>query len=390
MSVFVVSSLLNYLDRSLLTALGPRIAAEFHLDAEQFGWVISAFSLPYALAAPLMGLLMDAYGMNVVICGAMFLWSLAGAATGVTKTLPGLVYCRVGLGVAESAGIPAVAKAGALYLPPEERALGSATSQIGISAGLILAPTLGVILASRYGWRAPFYLTGALGTLWIPVWLAVARVVKPSYSAPSKTAPAFWDWRLGALMIANVLWMGLYAFWFNWLAFYLVNVQHMSLEEAAWYSWVPPVASSVGAIVGGALAMRWIRHGSSAVPARLKVLLVGALGALLTLTVPLAASPAWATVAISVSIFAVLAGSVNLYVLPVDLFGPQRTGFAIAALGFSYGILQTVISPAIGHLVKLGRWETAYWALSPTPLLAWLLLRLALRQSPAQRDLQVI
>ncbi len=380
MGVFVLSSLLNYLDRNLLYSLGPLICKEFNLDAEQFGWVVSAFSLPYALAAPFMGYFMDSYGLNMVISAATFVWSLAGAATAFTTTLQGLFYSRIGLGIAESAGIPAVAKAGGLYLPPEERALGSAMSQVGISAGLILASTVGVYIATAHGWRTPFYWTSGLGMLWIPLWLVVSHKVKPSFTEKKQKSAIIWDARLLALMAANVLWMGLYSLWLNWITFYLTEVQHLTLKQAAWYAWVPPVAANLGALCGGALAMRLIKRSNDAIPARLKVILISAIGALFTLTVPLATSPAWAVLPISISIFAILAGSVNIYVLPVDLFGPEHTGFAIAALGFSFGMLQTVISPAIGHLVKVGHWGTAYWALSLPPLLAWLLLRLALRR----------
>jgi hypothetical protein len=76
-----------------------------------------------------------------------------------------------------------------------------------------------------------------------------------------------------------------------------------------------------------------------------------------------------------VSYFWTLAGSVNIYVIPVDLFGPERAGFAISALVFAYGLLQTAISPVIGHLAKAGEWNTVVWILSLPPLIAWGLLK---------------
>jgi len=40
---------LTYLDRICISIVGVRIKSEFGLDNEQFGWVLSAFSLAYAI-----------------------------------------------------------------------------------------------------------------------------------------------------------------------------------------------------------------------------------------------------------------------------------------------------------------------------------------------------
>jgi MFS transporter, ACS family, hexuronate transporter len=373
MSVFVLASTVNFLDRTILNTLAPLIRSEFHLDNEQFGWVIAAFSLTYAVGSPFIGYLMDGYGLNLVISVAIGVWSLAGFATGLVRNFSGLVLCRMGLGLAESGGIPAVAKAGAMYLPPEERALGSALGQVGITVGAVLAPFVATGLAIERGWRWPFLVTGALGLLWIPLWLAVSRVIKPAYDSGVTKAQVWWDNRLGVLMFANVLWMGLYSLWSNWTTLYLVDVHHLTLKEAQWYAWVPPFASNLGGFLGGWMALRAIRKGRDPVPARLRVILISAIGSLLTVVVPLTRTPGWAMAAISVSFLFILAGSVNIYVLPVDLFGPGRAGFAISGLVFAYGLMQLVISPVIGHIVDRAGYAMVCWLLSGTPLIAWAL-----------------
>jgi ACS family hexuronate transporter-like MFS transporter len=376
MSAFALASLLNYLDRSLLSSLAPAIVSEFHIDLAQFGWILSVHSLPYALAAPFLGVLMDRVGLNAVISAAVGVWSLAGAATGLSRGLGGLAACRVVLGAAESAGIPGAAKAGGMYLPPEERALGSAVSQVGLSLGGVLAILLGTPLALKFGWRYPFVVTGLAGLLWIPLWLAVSRRVKPAYQNEAAKFTIWWDSRLFALIAANVLWMGLYSLWSLWTTLYLTEVRKLTLEQSQWYSWIAPVASNLGAFAGGWLALRAMRKGRDPIAARLRVILISAVGVLATLLLPLAPNAGWAMAVISVSYFWTLAGSVNIYVIPVDLFGPERAGFAISALVFAYGLLQTVISPVIGHFAKAGEWGTVVWMLSLPPLLAWGLLKI--------------
>jgi ACS family hexuronate transporter-like MFS transporter len=377
MSVFALASLLNYLDKNLLSSLAPAIMGEFHLNAEQFGWLVSAHSLPYALVSPFFGVLLDRVGLSAIASAAVGIWSLAGAATGFTGTVAGLAGCRAVLGMAESAGIPAVAKAGAQYLPPEERSLGSALSQVGLACGAVLAYLLGVPLQIRYGWRLPFILTGLAGLLWIPLWLAVRRKVRPTYQDRAAKFEIWWDARLFALIAANVLWMGLYLLWSVFATVYLTAVYNLTLAKTTWL-WIPNVTSTLGAFLGGWLALRAIRRGSEPVQARLRVILISAVGVLATLLLPLAPNAGWAIAVISVSFFFTLAGSVNIYVIPVDLFGPERAGFAISALVFAFGLLQFVVSPIIGHFADAHQWRTVIWMLSLPPLLAWGLLRLTL------------
>jgi len=125
-AVFIFSSSLNFLDRSLLAALAPAIEKEFRIDDQGYGYLVSAFSFAYALSSPLAGMALDRFQLNRVAILLVGVWSAISMLTGVTRNYVQLVACRVGLGVGESGGIPAVAKIGALYLPPGERALDGA------------------------------------------------------------------------------------------------------------------------------------------------------------------------------------------------------------------------------------------------------------------------
>jgi len=118
LGVFVVSSALNYLDRQLLPALAPGLRGELGLSNADYGLVLAAFSITYAISAPLAGLFIDRVGLNLGISLAVGLWSMAGIATGFARGLTGLFVCRAMLGMAQAGGIPAAGKAIAKYLRP--------------------------------------------------------------------------------------------------------------------------------------------------------------------------------------------------------------------------------------------------------------------------------
>src|SRR5258708_3989146 len=99
--VLYLASALNYLDRNVLSALAVTLRSEFHINNEEFGYVISAFSLVYAFSSPVMGLFIDRVGLTWGACVLVGLWSLAGISTGLVGSLGGLMICRAALGFAE-------------------------------------------------------------------------------------------------------------------------------------------------------------------------------------------------------------------------------------------------------------------------------------------------
>jgi ACS family hexuronate transporter-like MFS transporter len=384
--VLVLSTALSFVDRQVLAALAPVLKEEFNLSNSGYGWVVSAFSLAYAVFAPVAGLLVDRVGLNAGISTAVVLWSLAGVTTGLSGGLGSLVACRAALGAAESAGIPATAKGFALYLKPHERAMGTALNQAGISLGMMAAPLLVGWLAVAYGWRAAFVATGIAGFAWVPVWLMVARRV-PAPAATSSLAGAATlarDWRLWALAAANILMMTVYSLWMNWTTIFLVSVHGLTMADAnRHFAWVPPVFASLGGLSGGWLSMRWARAGTGLYAARLRVCVIGAVALTSTAVVPLVPGAGLATALISLSFFMAVAMSANIYAMPLDLYGSGRAAFAVSVLTASYGLMQTAAAPAFGWLIDLFGFGPVCGVAGVLPLASLVLLALVGRSEHA-------
>ena len=379
-SVFVLSSSLNYLDRQLLAALAPTVRGEFQLSNEQYGLVISSFSLVYAAVAPAAGWFIDRVGLNLGAGIAVALWSVAGSATAWTRSFSGLLACRTVLGAAEASGIPATGKANATYLEPRELALGTAFNQVGITLGSVAAPLIVTLMQPRYGWRSTFALCGALGFLWIPLWLFTSKRV-PLRSIEQSPAhkgggallrdPRFWG-----LAIANAFVMTLYALWSNWTTLYFVQERHMTQDQAnREFAWIPAVFATAGGFFGGVMSYRWIRAGINVLRARLRICWISAVILLATAAVPLMPYPALAAAAISLSFFWTLAISTNVYALPIDLFGPAHAGLGVAALTSSFGLMTALLSPWIGSVVDRVGFTPVCGVLAVMPLLGVAILR---------------
>ena len=375
LAVFVLSTTISYLDRQILAALAPTIQAEFALSDAQYGLLLTAFSIPYAAMAPFAGLLIDRIGLNRAISLAVALWSCAGIATGLTTGLTSLIVCRALLGIAEAAGIPAVGKAIVIYTKAGERAVGHAMNQAAVALGWMMAPILATGLALPGSWRTRFIITGTLGLLWVPLWLFTGR---NSPAVPQSLAAApFRDRRLWLFAGANCLNGIPYSIWSNWTTKYLVTVFGLNTAAANNFAWIPPVFAMLGGFLCGWASWRLVRRGAAPPLARYRVCVVCAIVALGGAALPLAPSPLWAAVGISLSMGAIAGLSVNLYALPLDTFDAGRAAFAVSVLVASYGGVQAVISGPIGWVRDHHGYLPIVLLAAVMPLLACAVLRAA-------------
>jgi ACS family hexuronate transporter-like MFS transporter len=384
-AVLLFSGTLNYLDRQLLAAVSETLKTEFHLNNQQYGEIVSVFSIAYALIAPLAGLFIDRVGLNAGLSLAVGIWSLAGAATGFAHSFRSLLVVRTVLATAEAAGQPAIGKANGVYLEASEFALGTAVNQVGLSIGGIAAPLVIGFMEPRYGWRSGFVLCGVLGLLWIPFWWWTARKIPgravATHTRTERLGDLLKDRRVWGFVVAPLFIMGLYTLWTNWTTQYFVHEWHLQQDVAnRTYAWIPPVFAGLGGFGGGWAAFFLIRRGMQPIAARLRVCWIAA--ALLTLTaaIPLAPSPRVSAAAVSLSFLVLVFISGNLYALPIDLFGPERAAFGVSVLTFSYGIMQALLSPQIGKIVDHVGFPTVCYALAGTPLIGVAILKFTARE----------
>jgi ACS family hexuronate transporter-like MFS transporter len=353
--VFVLSSALNYLDRQLLAALAPTLKGEFHLTNAQYGMILSAFSIVYTIATPPAGWFVDRVGLNRGICLALIAWSLTGSATGLVQSFEGLLVCRAMLGTFQSAGIPSAGKAIATYLQPRELAIGRSLNTIGVNLGSVAAPLAAALIAPLFGWRVVFIACGALGLLWAPLWLVTANQSRRCDTDAVRSSPVqelLVDGRLWAVAAATALIMTVHTLWMNWTTVFLVHAHQLTeLEANRQLAWIPALCGAIGGFFGGYLSYRWIGGGMDTLKARVRVGWFAGPALLITAIVPFIPSAPWAVAAIGLSLFCCTAITTNLNVIPLDLFGTRNAAFSISIVNCSYGLMQAVVSPAIGAAV---------------------------------------
>jgi hypothetical protein len=97
------------------------------------------------------------------------------------------------------------------------------------------------------------------------------------------------------------------------------------------------------------------------------------------MAVPLAPTPAIATLGMSLSFFWVCAWSTNHYTLPIDLYGAGRAAFGGAALVFAYGVMQSIVSPALAAVIKNFGFGPVCFAFAICPIAGYFLVHVMIR-----------
>jgi MFS transporter, ACS family, glucarate transporter len=159
--------LITYLDRITISLVGVRIKEAFHLSNTQFGWVLSAFVLAYALFEIPTGLMGDRLGQRKVLLRIVIWWSVFTALTGAVMGLTSLIAVRFMFGMGEAGAYPNSCGVISRWMPRTETSRGMSWLGMGAPTGAALAPLIVVPIASAYGWRTPFFVNGILGLVWV-------------------------------------------------------------------------------------------------------------------------------------------------------------------------------------------------------------------------------
>jgi ACS family hexuronate transporter-like MFS transporter len=170
---------INYIDRQILSLLKPILDDQLHWTNAEFGMVNSAFQGAYGVSLLIFGWLIDKYGTKIGYAISIAAWSLAAMGHALVGSVGGFLWARVALGLGEGGNFPAAIKATAIWFPKKERALATSLFNSGANVGAILAPAIVPWLAFKFGWQSAFLAAGAVGFLWLFLWM-------PWFETPDK------------------------------------------------------------------------------------------------------------------------------------------------------------------------------------------------------------
>jgi len=394
--LFFVTTI-NYMDRQVFGVLGPRLTEQYHWTESQFSFIVSVFTLAYAIGYTAFGRLMDRIGERKGFLFAVSVWSIAAMAHGLVAPLvdvglpwltaafagtflgsltpsmlsvAGFSAARFALGLAEGGNFPGAIKAVGQWHPARERALSTGIFNSGSNMGIIGAAYIVpfVVEEMRWSWAAAFYLTGALGFVWLAVWMVIyddpgrhPRVSAAELAYIRSDPPdssqnvswigllryrQTWAYALGTFLVAPVWWFYLY-----WMPKFLKNNHNIDLQEVFWPLLTVYLMADVGSIAGGGLSSWLIGRGASVNVARKAALLACATCVFPVVCVARLTNMWAAVLLVGLAAAAHQGFSANLFTIVSDTVPRKAVGSVIGIGGTAACLGMLVLSTAIGWIL---------------------------------------
>lgn len=363
------STTINYMDRQILGLLKHELTQDLGWTEQGYANIVTAFQFAYAFGYLFGGRLMDRIGVKRGLPLAAFFWSVAAAAHGLVRSIAGFSIARLGLGLAEGGNFPAAIKAVGEWFPVRERALATGIFNCGSTVGAIVCPLLVPWIAAAWGWPATFYITGALGLVWIVAWAllydspekstrlsAAERAYIEGGRAPVAAAAAepgvpylellrsrsVWAYMLAGLLTGPVWW-----FYLFWIPDFLQKRFDLTLQQIALPVAVIYFMTLFGSVGGGWMSARLLAAGRSVDAARKISLLVCALCVLPVFAAGFLPSLWGSVFVVGLAASAHQGWSANLYTFVSDTM-PKRAVSSVVGLG---GLVSGIAGMGTAQLV---------------------------------------
>jgi ACS family hexuronate transporter-like MFS transporter len=391
-ALLFASTVVNYIDRQALNVLAPYLKAEYHWNNSDFALIVIAFRVSYAVVQLIGGRLVDVLGTRRGLGLAVAWYSVMAMLTSLANGLGSFCTFRFLLGAGEAANWPGATKAVSEWFPAKERAIAVALFDSGSAIGGAVAPALVVWLFHEFGtWRPLFLITGALGFLWLFVWMATYHrpedhphiseserdmICKMRSGADETLAPT----RTSVLMLARYrqTWGVVLAkaildpYWFlvaDWFALFLVS-RGFKLEDTLIGFWIPFVCADLGNFVGGGLSSYFIHRGWSVGAARRIIFLI--CGPLMLLMIPAVyTTNLWLLIAeFGLATLGYAACATIFLTLPSDLFESGSVATVSGLAGMVTGFVTIAATYTIGAVTDKYSFAPILLGASAAPVLA--------------------
>lgn len=429
-SMLFFATTVNYLDRQVLSLTWKDfIAPEFHWTDAHYGYITAVFSIVYAIANLFAGRFVDWLGSKKGYLWAIGIWSLGAclhalcgwatehtvglgdvanmiqasgdvAATIAITSVYYFIAARIVLGAGEAGNFPAAIKVTAEYFPKKDRAFATSIFNAGSTVGALIAPLCIPTLAKFFknvgvgnGWEMAFIIIGALGFIWMGLWLFVYK--KPEENKSVNAAELAYihqddneeveteannnkeekklsilqclSYRQAwAVIMGKFLTDGVWWFFLFWTPAYISDVYGFSSDTATAQLLIFVLyAITMFSIYGGKLPTIIInKTGKDPYAARMKAMFIFALFPLLALFAqPLGEISYWfPIIIIGIAGAAHQSWSANIYTVGSDMFPKSAVATIIGIGGMAGGIGSFLINMGSGLLFDYaGRTNMAFF-----------------------------
>ena len=181
--MLILVTILNFIDRQILSILLEPIKAEFQLTDTQLGFLTGfSFAVFYTLFGIPLARLADSGNRKNLISVVIIIWSAMTAICGLATSFLWLVLARIGVAIGEAGSAPAAQSMLSDYFPPNRRVSVLGILYTGVYLGLLLGFLMGGWINEFFGWRAAFFVVGIPGVIFALIFRLTVKEPPRGYS----------------------------------------------------------------------------------------------------------------------------------------------------------------------------------------------------------------
>jgi ACS family glucarate transporter-like MFS transporter len=380
--------LMAYVQQRSLAVASYQMMPSLNLSQMQIGWLEWAFLLGYAaLQFPggVLGQRLGARTTYILIGLLSFICTVTTPVAPALLTGTGLFAVLLGvqllLGLAQSPIFPVTAGVVEAWFKPEQWSLVQGLLSLGLGLGAAVAPPAVAWIMSSFGWQRALAWTTLPALLLTAVWAWYARNTPAEHPAVSAAELSELDTRPAGKVDSSISWRRLsallksrdllaltvsygcmnYVYYLlgNWCFLYLVQERHFTVLEGGWLAATPPLASALGAGIGGKLGSVFsVRYGTRRGLHIIPFISLPAAGILLLIAVH-AANPYFAVGALALC-FAFVELNEGPYWAAVMHVARGDTMSASGLLNTGGNIGGLVATPIVAYLSGQHSWTAAF------------------------------
>ncbi|WP_017537657.1 MFS transporter [Nocardiopsis halophila] len=147
-------------DDFMIAGVLPSVAAGLSVGEAAAGQLVTAFSLTYALAAPVLAVALARVPRRALLIGGTTAFAAVNLVSAFAPSYPVLMALRVATALLAAAVSPALFAAAPRLAAPGRAGRAVAAVAAGLTVSLFLGVPVGTLIASAFGWRATFTAVG--------------------------------------------------------------------------------------------------------------------------------------------------------------------------------------------------------------------------------------
>ena len=172
----------HVLDFMIMMPLGSHLMRVFQIGPSEFSYLVAAYGIAAALTGFAGGFVLDRFDRRTALLTLYTGFGVATLACALAPTYPTLLLARFAAGAFGGVASSVVSAMVGDLIPPARRGRAMGSVMVAFPIASVLGVPIGLVLAEKFEWHAPFFLVAGLSVVVIALGARMLPHLKPQHA----------------------------------------------------------------------------------------------------------------------------------------------------------------------------------------------------------------